>query len=259
MSTITEVGAAYLWQTAATQAVAALRVRAWALLGLLPGARVLDIGCGPGTTLAGLASLVGPYGRIAGVDHDAAMVRQATEVAARLGLAGIARIEQADATALPFPAAGFDACYCERVLQHLPPEQGRAAVADAARVLRPGGAAVFVDSDWPSFSVDSGEDALERRLQAAHLARFRNPFAARGLARTMRACGFGFVHAEPFAVPLSAPGITALLAGAEADALAAGAITEEERVRWQHALAARAAEPGPAGHLTMIIALGRRV
>ena len=266
MSTITSVGAEYLWRTAASPAVMALRARAWCLLGLAPGARVLDIGCGPGTTLAGLAAYVGPFGQMTGVDHDPEMVRLANAAAARLGLAAWARFQVADATGLPFPDGGFDACYCERMLQHLEPAAAAAAVSESVRVLRPGGIAVFVDSDWASFSVAVGEDALERRLQSLHLARFRNPFAARGLSRTLREAGLGFVFTEPFAMPLSPDAVAALLAGAEQDALAAGALSAAEHARWQTALARHAAPdaltgtlPGAAGHLTMIIAVGRRL
>jgi SAM-dependent methyltransferase len=259
VSMVTKVGAAYLWQAASSPAMIALRGRAWSLLGLGPGMRVLDIGCGPGTTIFGLASLVGPLGLVAGVDHDPEMVRQAEAVALRLGVCSWARHQVADATALPFPAGVFDACYSERLLQHLDPARVAVAAAEAVRVLRPGGAAVFVDTDWASFSVDAGENELERRLQGHHLARFRNPFAARELGRTLRAAGLGFVFTEPFAVPLSAGSVADLLAGAEQDAADCGALTAMERTRWKAALAVLRGTHGVAGHLTMVIAAGRRL
>lgn len=257
MSIVTSVGADYLWRTATTPAVIALRARAWSLLGLGPGARVLDIGCGPGTTLAGLAAYIGPFGQITGVDHDAEMIRLAGVTAVQLGLGAMVRFQVADAAALPFPDGGFDACYCERVVQHLEPSAAAAALGETVRVLRPGGIAVFVDSDWASFSVATGENAIERRLQERHLARFRNPFAARDLGRTLCEAGLGFVFTEPFALPLSADAVAALLAGSEQDALDAGAIDIAEHARWRTALASRRKDT--AGHLTMIIAFGRRL
>ena len=42
----------------------------WALAGLVPGARVADIGCGPGALLVTLAEVVGPTGHVVGVDAD---------------------------------------------------------------------------------------------------------------------------------------------------------------------------------------------
>jgi SAM-dependent methyltransferase len=259
MSKIGPVGEDYLRRAAASPGVMAVRARAWQLLGLLPGARVLDIGCGPGTATLGLASLVGLFGSVIGVDSDLEMVRSADAAARAAGIAGWARHQQGDATALPFPSGAFDACYCERVLQHLDPEQAVAAVAEAARVTRCGGAICFVDSDWASFSVETGETELERRLQALHLARFRNPFSGRTLGRLLRAQGLGFVVTEPVAVPLTAAGALELLSGTAQDAGESGALSEAELARWHAAAAARLAEPDFAGHLTMVIAAGRRL
>ena len=256
---VTRVGAGYLQATAQTPAVIALRARAWALLGLGFGARVLDIGCGPGTALPGLAAMVGPFGHVTALDQDAAMLAEAAAAVAAIGLAPpFLSCVQGSATALPLPDASQDACYCERVMQHLTPEEGAEALAEARRVLAPGGAAAFVDSDWASFSVAGGADAQERRLHAHHLARFRNPFAARNLAASMRAAGFAGVIAEPFVLPLFAEAVAALLDGATADALASGALTEAEAAAWRAALAGLQGEATPAGHLTMVIAVGRR-
>jgi ubiquinone/menaquinone biosynthesis C-methylase UbiE len=259
MSRIGPVGGDYLWRAATSPAVMAVRARAWQLLGVLPGARVLDIGCGPGTATLGLASLVGMFGAVIGVDTDLEMVKSADAAARAAGIAGWARHQQGDATALPFPSGAFDACYCERVLQHLDPEQAVAAVAEAARVTRSGGAICFVDSDWASFSVDSGEPDLERRLQALHLARFRNPFSGRTLGRRLRAQGLGFVVTEPIAVPLTAAGALELLAGSVQHAKEANLLSETELARWRAAATVRLAEPDFAGHLTMVIAAGRRL
>jgi SAM-dependent methyltransferase len=259
MSKIGTVGEGYLWRAATSPAVMAVRARAWQLLGMLPGARMLDIGCGPGTATLGLASLVGMFGTVIGVDSDPEMVRSADAAARAAGIAGWAKHQQGDATALPFPSGAFDACYCERVLQHLDPEQAAAAVAEAARVTRNGGAICFVDSDWASFSVGTVEAELERRLHALHLARFHNPFSGRTLGRLLRAQGLGFVVTEPVAVPLSAAGALELLSGAAQDAEESEALNEVELARWRAAAAVRLAEPDFAGHLTMVIAVGRRI
>src|SRR6188768_2303204 len=71
-------------------------------LGCAPGQRVIDVGCGPGFYVAELRDVVGPSGRIVGVDTSAAMLA----VAARRG-AGCDWVEfrEAPATALPVPSA----------------------------------------------------------------------------------------------------------------------------------------------------------
>ncbi len=259
MSRIQHVGADYLWRAATSPAVMAVRARAWQLLGLLPGARVLDIGCGPGTATLALAARVGMFGAVIGIDSDPEMVENADATARAAGITGWTRHQQGNATDLAFPPASFDACYCERVLQHLTPEQGVRAVAEAARVTRPGGAICFVDSDWASFSVETGEDGLERKLHTLHLGQFHNPFAGRMLGQLLRAQGLGFVVTEPIAVPLTAAGALELLSRTAQRAVEDKKLSDAELARWRAAAAVRLAEPDYAGHLTMVIAVGRRL
>jgi SAM-dependent methyltransferase len=111
------------------------------------GSAVLDVGCGAGASVAHLADehLLSATG----VDASAATVAQAGE--ARPDLDFVAgRAER-----LPFPAASFDAVLYECVLSTLP-DPG-AALAEAARVLRPGGALLVSD-----LYARSGEEADRR-------------------------------------------------------------------------------------------------
>jgi SAM-dependent methyltransferase len=96
---------------------------------LRPGERVLDVGCGFGTT---------------GVDISAAMLEPARQ---RLAAAAIGNIEllEADAQVHPFAAGAFDAMISRFGLMFF--EDPDAALANLARALRPGGRLVFVC--WP--------------------------------------------------------------------------------------------------------------
>ncbi|GAA0799620.1 class I SAM-dependent methyltransferase [Spirilliplanes yamanashiensis] len=92
-----------------------------------PGAAWLDVGCGTGALTAAVLGLARP-GRVAGVDPSAAFLRDADARALRVA---------ADARALPFPAARFDAVVSGLALNFVP-EPERAA-AELARVVAPGG------------------------------------------------------------------------------------------------------------------------
>ena len=120
-----------------------------AQLGLRPGDNALDVGCGLGEVAAMLAELVGPGGRVIGVDPSEAMVAQA-----RLTTKGLSQVEIAsgNAMALDLPTETFDAVYSERVFMHL--DDPATAVREVVRVTKPGGRVMIVDPDHSMTRVD---------------------------------------------------------------------------------------------------------
>lgn len=93
---------------------------------------ILDIGCGNGQFAR---FLFGPGRETIGLDLDWGDLRQAH----RLG--AYRAVLRADATALPFADAAFGSILANCVLEHIPDDE--AVIAEAARVLRPGGRLVF--------------------------------------------------------------------------------------------------------------------
>jgi SAM-dependent methyltransferase len=141
------------------------RLRAWeqAELGLRAGHRLLDVGCGLGEAALALAPLLGGGGEVVGVDASAEMVRAARS---RAGAAPcLVRFVVGDASTLPGPDDSFDAVRCERTLQWL--TDPVTAVAEMARVVRPGGRVSLIDTDWSTFAIDVGDDDLAARVSAA--------------------------------------------------------------------------------------------
>lgn len=106
------------------------------------GARVLDVGSGSGTDLLVAALHVGPRGRAIGVDMTDEMRERAREGAARCGLDHV-ELRSGDATALPVEDASVGIVMSNGVL-NLVPEKDR-AIAEIARVLRPGGRVQIAD------------------------------------------------------------------------------------------------------------------
>jgi SAM-dependent methyltransferase len=107
-------------------------------LDIRPGYRILDIGCGSGRHTA--AAVAFPGITAIGVDRSPPEVRQACQRLLHhqgLGLCrGRWQTLAADIGALPFRDACFDLVICAEVLEHMPDD--RAAVAEIARVLKPG-------------------------------------------------------------------------------------------------------------------------
>jgi ubiquinone/menaquinone biosynthesis C-methylase UbiE len=103
-----------------------------------PGECVLDVACGTGLVSLRMAAAVGQTGAVVGTDISGQMVDEARRIAAERALAN-ASFERADAEALPFADATFDAAVCGLGLMYVP--DPIKALAEMRRLLRPGGRA----------------------------------------------------------------------------------------------------------------------
>jgi SAM-dependent methyltransferase len=114
----------------------------WDLGRLEPGERVLDLGCGAGTDTLVAAQMVGPAGRVIGIDMTPEMLAQAREAAGELGAENVEFVE-AEAEHLPFSDASFDVVISNGVIDLIPDKD--AVFAELERVLRPGGRIQIAD------------------------------------------------------------------------------------------------------------------
>jgi SAM-dependent methyltransferase len=92
----------YLARVTAVEGVQAYKRHAYAALRVGEGARVLDVGCGIGGDVRGIAQLVGRTGRVVGLDFTEAFVAEARQQSADHPTI---EYRQGDAHALPFPDA----------------------------------------------------------------------------------------------------------------------------------------------------------
>jgi demethylmenaquinone methyltransferase/2-methoxy-6-polyprenyl-1,4-benzoquinol methylase len=115
----------------------AQRLRTAQALGLRPGDSVIDIACGTGLNFPLLEELIGPTGRIVGVDLTDAMLAQAQHRIDTNGWSNISLV-QADAAAFEFPT-GVDAILSTYALSHVP---------DCAAVIAHGAAALSAGGRW---------------------------------------------------------------------------------------------------------------
>ena len=153
-----------------------LTLRALDLLGLEDGARVLDMGSGPGATLG----LLGGRGlRPVGADYSVSLAAESAVLAPSVA---------ADAERAPFRSGSMDAAFMECVLSAVPNKA--AALAEAGRVLRTGG--------WLALSDVVVEGALPAPLDsfAGWIACAAGALPASGYVGLLEAAGFVVEVAE---------------------------------------------------------------
>jgi demethylmenaquinone methyltransferase/2-methoxy-6-polyprenyl-1,4-benzoquinol methylase len=131
-----------------------------AALSLQPGESVLELGFGTGNEILDLAGLVGPKGKVAGIDISSGMLAVAKQKLATANPATPVDLRVGDARTLPFADGVFDAVYTSFTLELFPAEDIPGVLAEARRVLKPGGRIGIVSMA----TVRSGQhtSALER-------------------------------------------------------------------------------------------------
>ena len=166
------------------------------LLPRLPAsARLLDVGCGPGTITADLAARV-PGGEVVAIDAAADVLALARAEAERQGQANV-RFEVGDVYELGFEDASFDVVHAHQVLQHL--SDPVAALREMRRVGRPGGLVAARDGDYGGF-IWFPEDPELTEWQTLYKAVARalggEPDGGRHLLSWARQAGFEQIEAS---------------------------------------------------------------
>jgi ubiquinone/menaquinone biosynthesis C-methylase UbiE len=128
---------------------------------LVPGTRLLEVGCGVGAVL-GILGEAFPGVALAGVDVEERQVEAARGYLA--GLGAKVDLRQADALALPYANASFDHIWMMWFLEHV--ANPVAALREARRVLVPGGALTAIEVDYNSVWASPTSDGFEALFTA---------------------------------------------------------------------------------------------
>jgi ubiquinone/menaquinone biosynthesis C-methylase UbiE len=204
------------------------KARSFDLLALADGDHVLDVGCGTGEDARSIAGRF-PGVSVVGIDASEDKIGEAR--ARTLGLPRPVDFRAGDAYALPFEDETFDACRADRVFHHL--VDPAKAVAEMARVTRPGGRIVVSDTDYDSLVVEALDLGLTRRILAHHADRMESGRIGRRLPGLLLDAGLGPAVVTPYAAVATEYDEEVLKLRDKADrAAAAGVITPVDVARW---------------------------
>lgn len=117
--------------------------------GVAAGATVLDLCTGTGAVALRAGRAAVPGGLAVGLDFSAGMIREARAKARSAGAEGVAFVV-GDPARLPFASESFDAVSCSHAMYELAPVVRERTLAEARRVLRPGGCFVMMEHCEPT-------------------------------------------------------------------------------------------------------------
>jgi len=204
------------------------KARSFELLLLVEGDHILDVGCGTGDDARAISGQA-PGVSVTGIDASEDKIREAR--ARTLGLPRPVDFRLGDAYALPFDDEAFDACRADRVFHHLVDPQ--TALAEMARVTRPGGRVVVCDTDYDTLVVEAADGELTRRILAHHADRMESGRVGRKLRGLFLDAGLGLIEVSSYAAIATEYDEEVLKLRDKAErAAASGAIAADAAARW---------------------------
>lgn len=226
------------------------------LLGLKPGARVADVGCGTGEDISLLADLVGPEGSATGFDLSKAMVDEAT---GRHSARNTISFIQAPSENLGVPDGHFDAIRADRVLIHVPSPE--ATLQEFIRAAKPGGRIVISEPDMHGFWVASDDYQTSQLLVKEIANSCVTPYLPRDLWTMMRDVGLKDVQCSVQTLTSADIGAVAKvldLSMVVKLAVSGGGISQERADAWLDDLQKRAVNNRFAAALSIVIVSGTK-
>ncbi len=165
------------------------------LIDLPRDAAVLDLGCGTGVVARAIAARDGFAGVVTGIDQSPEFIDTAERLAAGDGVGDRVRFVVGDAHELDLPSASFDAVVAHTLVSHV--RDPLAVLAQAARVVRPGGSVAIFDGDYGSLTFGSSDpelgQAMERAIQSIIMS---SPRVMRELPRLLPKAGLRLIATQ---------------------------------------------------------------
>jgi SAM-dependent methyltransferase len=233
----------------------------WRSAGIVPGAVVADVGCGPAAVAVLVAEVVGPAGRVIGVDPDASARAAARRLVAESGVGNV-ELREGTGTDTGIAPGSVDVALMRHVLAHNGGQE-QAIVGHLAGLVRPGGAVYLADIDGTAvrvLDVDPELADLDQRYAELHRRRGNDIQVGLRLGHLLESAGLEVeLHEGRYMIAVMPPGLRppswAARDALRAEGLAAG----DDLRRWAAAFERMDAAPvRPTTFAPYFVAVGRR-
>jgi SAM-dependent methyltransferase len=233
----------------------------WEYAGIVPGARVADVGCGPGAVLAEIAQIVGPDGIVVGIEPGQPAREAAREELDSQGLEHV-EVREGNGEATGLDPGVWDCVMVRHVLTHTG-ESAERIVSHLATLLAPGGHLYLVDVDLDATRCSPPDSDIQHqfeRYSEFHRALGNDVRMGVRLGALVRASGLevaehrGYFQRVP-AMLLAGGGP---LVSAQDAMIASGILRQDETAAWESARQRFAALPDAEMWFASFIAIGRK-
>jgi SAM-dependent methyltransferase len=209
----------------------------WRQAGITPGAVVADIGCGPAAVAIEMAGVVGPSGRVIGIEPDEATLAAARQLVAH-AKADNMELRSGTATDTALGAESIDTAVVRHVLAHNGTNEQR-IVDHLAEVVKPGGHLYLVDVDGTAVRMlgsDSDLADLTEKYVEFHRLRGNDLMVGLRLERLLARAGLDpIVFEGRYSIISAPPGLRPPSWAAREAMVADQVATPEDILRWQTA------------------------
>jgi FkbM family methyltransferase len=210
----------------------------WEAAGIVPGAVVADVGCGPAAMSLCMASVVGPSGRVIGIEPNAAALTIAQQLVARAEVDNV-EIRQGSATDSTLAPGSVDVAVMRLVLAHNQSAEQR-MLNHLARLVRPGGFVYLVDVDGTAvrmLNADPEIADLHEKYVQYHNAQGNDLQVGLRLGHLIAGAGLTVVaHEGHYSILTPPPGVHPPSWAARDSMVAAEVATADDVARWEKAL-----------------------
>lgn len=229
--------------------------------GVVPGAVVADVGCGPAAMSVELAAEVGPTGRVIGIERDERALATARSLVERSGVDNV-ELRAGTAEETGIQPGSVDVAMMRHVLAHNGGHE-QSIVDHLATLPRAGGTVYLVDVDLTALRMidaDPELDDLAERYARFHAMRGNDPRMGLRLGHLLRAAGLEVASfTGTYTIIEAPPGMRPPAWAAREAMLADGAATTEDVERWRAAFSrSDAAATRPTIFAPSFVAVGRR-